>query len=304
VLSEIFYWVLNMSIIGGLTGLIVALLRKVRGLPKFAVYLLWAVPLIRLWVPFGIANRWSLLNLISQYTTKTVVVWALTPELSATNCVQAAESYFPIEYKTDLLQGVFELASLIWAIVAAAAILTAIALYILTKRELRDAKHLSGNLWVSEKLTSPAVYGIFKPKIIIPAFISEQDLPYILAHERIHIRRLDNLWRVVAVITACVHWFNPLAWVCLRRFFADMELACDAKALAILGEDKRKEYASALLNCAAGRSYFASAFGGAKTRVRVEHILSYKKLTALASLAFAALAAAVAFVMITNAMGA
>ena len=305
-LSEIFYWVLNISIIGGVTGLIVALLRKIPKLPRFAVYLLWSLPFVRLWVPFGIANKWSLLNLISKYSTKTVVIWERvpgTPDFSMTNSIQAVRSYFPIVFKTDLLKNIFEVASAVWAVIAAAAILTSVFLYVLTKRELRDANHLKDNIWTSGKITSPSVYGIIKPKIIIPDRIYESDMPYILTHEQVHVRRRDNLWRVAAVITACIHWFNPLTWIFLRWFFIDMELACDTKTLNTLGEEKAKNYASALLNCAAKKSYFVSAFSGAKTRVRIENILSYKKLTLLSVLASGALIAVVAFVLITNAVG-
>jgi len=307
-LGEVFYWVVNMSILAGLTGLIVAVLRKIPKLPRFAVYLLWLLPLIRFWIPFGPVNRWSLLSLISRFTTRTVMIWnepaaSGIPDLSMTNSIQAADSYFPIVYKTLTLKSLFEVSAMIWAVIAAAAILTSIFLYSVTKRELRDATHLRGNIWLSGKITSPAVYGIFRAKIIIPDIVTEQDLPYILAHEKVHIQRRDNLWRVIAVITACVHWFNPLSWIFLKCFFTDMELACDSKALRILGADRAKAYASALLSCASGKSYFASAFGGTRTRVRIENILSYKKLTVLSSLAFGALLAAVAFVLITNARG-
>ena len=305
-LSEIFYWVLNMSILGGLTGLIVALLRKIPKFPRFAAYLLWVLPLIRLWLPFGPANQWSLLTLISSFTTKTVVIWQHVPgipDFSFSNSLQAVESYFPVIYKTDLLERIFDIASAIWAIIALAAILAALFLYVVTKRELRDARHLRENIWTSDKITAPAVYGILRAKIVIPSWVTEQDMPYILAHERIHIRRRDNLWRVVAVITACVHWFNPLSWIFLQRFFSDMELSCDIKALKTLSDNNAKDYASALLTCAAGKSYFASAFGGTRTRVRIENILSYKKMTIVSSLAFGALIAAVVFVLMTNAAG-
>lgn len=305
-LSEIFYWVLNMSILGSLSGLIVALLRKIPKFPRFAAYLLWVLPLIRLWLPFGPANQWSLLTLISNYATRTVMIWQHVPSIpdfSMTNTFQATDRYFPIIYKTDSLKNIFAAASVIWVIIALAAILAAMFLYIVTKRELRDARHLRDKIWTSDKIATPAVYGIFKAKIVIPSWVSEHDRPFILAHEGVHIRRRDNLWRVAAVITTCVHWFNPLAWIFLRWFFADMELACDIKALKTLNEDKARDYATALLNCAAGKSYFASAFGGTRTRVRIENILSYKKLTVLSSLAFGVLIAAVVFVLITNAAG-
>ncbi|HAS74261.1 MAG TPA: peptidase M56 BlaR1 [Clostridiales bacterium UBA8960] len=305
-LSEIFYWVLNISIIGGMTGLIVALVRKIPRLPRFAAYALWLVPLVRLWIPFGIASRWSLLTLISKYATKTVIIWEKapgSPYSTMSNFAQAAESYFPVVYKTELLKSVFETASIIWAIVGTTAILTSVFLYALTKRELQDARHLEGDVWMSAKVSAPAVYGIIKPRIILPDWIPHSELPFILAHEQVHILRRDNLWRVVAVLTLCVHWFNPLCWFFLKWFFTDMELACDAKVLKTMGEDKAKDYASALLSCATGRSYFVSAFGGSNTRRRIESVLSYKRLTTLSTVAFGALIVAICFVLITNAVG-
>jgi beta-lactamase regulating signal transducer with metallopeptidase domain len=285
----------------------IMLLRRIRILPRFGVYLLWLLPFIRLWVPIGLSNKYSLLNLISRYTTKTIVVWepvSGSPEFSMSNSIQAAESYFPIVYKTDLLKDIFNTAGMVWAVVAAAAILCSVALYIFTKSALKGSEHIKDNIYRSDKVLSPAVYGIIKPKIILPSNIADTDLDYILKHEQIHILRKDNLWRVIAVITACVHWFNPLAWIFLKSFFADMELACDAKVIKDLNEEDKKSYASALLSCSIGQTYYASAFGGAKTRVRIENILSYKKLTLVASLCFAALFVAIAVTVITNAAGA
>ena len=138
-------------------------------------------------------------------------------------------------------------------------------------------------------------------KKLHPAFLPG-DIDYIILHEQVHIARRNNLFRIVAVITACVHWFNPLLWVFLKYFFADMELACDAKVLKSLNECQTKEYALTILTCASGKTFFASAFGGgAKTKVRIENILSYKKLTVISSLFFDALVVAIAVIIITNA---
>ena len=304
--GDIFYWVLNISILGSATGLIVMLLCRIRKLPRFGVYLLWVLPFIRLWMPVGIANRYSLLSVISHYATKTVVVWEAvpgSPEFTMQNSIQAAESYFPIVYKTDLLKDVFHIAGMVWIIVAAAAVLCAVALYVFTKSALKGAEHIKDNRYQSDKVLSPAVYGVIKPKIILPANIADADLEYILKHERIHIRRRDNLWRIVAVLTACVHWFNPMAWIFLKSFFTDMELACDAGVLSKLDDNGKKEYASALLSCSIGKTYYASAFGGAKTKLRIENILSYKKLTLFSGLCFAALFIVIAVTVITNAVG-
>lgn len=303
-LSEIFYWILNISIIGSVAGLIILGLRKIKKLPKFTVYLLWAVPLLRFWIPFGIANEYSLLNLISKFTTKTVVIWGdvpKLPEFTMSNYIMGANGYFPIEYKTNILENIFSIASVIWVIIACAAILTSILLYFFTKSELRTAIHIKNNIYKSDKISAPAVYGVICPKIIIPAALADGDIDYIIMHENVHIKRKDNLFRVIAIITACVHWFNPLSWIFLKCFFSDMELACDAKVLKRLGKEQTKDYAAAILSCAAGKTFFASAFGGAKTRVRIENILSYKKLTVLSSIFFAVLILTIVIVLITNA---
>ncbi len=305
-LAEIFYWVLNASIIGGATGLIVALVRKIPKLPSFAAYALWLLPLIRFWIPFGIASHFSLLNLISKYTTKTVILWELSPDLltsTTSNFVQAAESYFPVVYKTNLLKSIFEIASIIWIIITSIAILTLIFMYALSKRKLKDARHLEHDVWISSNVSTPAVYGIIQPKIIMPNWILPKEQFLILAHERVHIHRRDNLWRIVALLTACVHWFNPLSWLFLQWFFTDMELACDTKVLKTLGNGLEKDYANALLSCASGPDYFTSSFGGVKTKIRIESILSYKKLTLLSTVAFSVLIVVVCFVLITNAVG-
>ena len=305
-MGDIFYWILNISILGSIAGIIVLFLRRIRALPRFGVYLLWAMPFIRLWVPVGLANKYSLLNLISRYATKTIVVWEYVPglpEFSLTNSIQAAESYYPIIYKTDLLKNIFNAAGPVWMIVAAGAVLCSVSLYIFTKSALKNAEHIKDNIYRSDKILSPAVYGIIKPRIILPANIADNNFDYIIRHERIHIRRCDNLWRVAAIMTACVHWFNPLVWIFLKCFFADMELACDVGVLKKLDDNGKKGYAAALLACSSGKTYYASAFGGTKTRLRIENILSYKKLTLFSGLCFTAFFIVVAVTVITNAVG-
>ena len=129
----------------------------------------------------------------------------------------------------------------------------------------------------------------------------EKDMEYILKHENTHIRRGDNLWRLLGFLTAAIHWFNPLSWVFLKAFLADIELACDERAIAGYGKEEQKEYARTLLACARGKSLFVSAFGGAKVRTRIENILSYKKMTAFSAAGFTVLIAVIIFTLITNA---
>jgi beta-lactamase regulating signal transducer with metallopeptidase domain len=148
---------------------------------------------------------------------------------------------------------------------------------------------------------SPAVYGIIKPRIVIPESYKEKNLEYIIRHEKTHIKRLDNLWRILGFVTASVHWFNPLSWVFLKAFLNDLELACDEMALAGLEKDERKKYAMTLLEASQSKSLLVSAFGGAKVRTRIENVLSYKKMTLVSATGFTLLILVIIFTLVTNA---
>lgn len=291
--SDVFYWVLNLSVHGSLVCLLLLLLRRVRRLPRRAVYPLWIGAALRLTVPFAPAVPWSFLHLLKQLGARTVRPpsdWL--ERFPAANVIQAADSYFPVVYRTDVLKTLFETCALIWLIGVAACLLTMTALYVMSRMALRDATPLRPGVWASDKVVSPGLFGILHPKILVPPGTEGKLLDYVERHERIHRRRLDNLWRVAALTVCCLHWFNPLVWLCLKAFFADMELSCDEAVLRALPDDSKKEYAMSLLSVAKGQDLFVSAFGGATLRLRVERVLSYRRLSAAAGIAFSMLTGA------------
>ena len=302
-LQEVFYWIFNMSITAVLTGALIMLVRLVKWIPRRITTLLWIIPFLRMAVPIGLDSPYSLMSLLSKVTTKTIVVFQPTEDISfsMTNSVMAANSYFPITYKVNILENIFSVASVIWAVVTLAIILMLTVIYFTTLYEIKDSKHLRDNIFLSEKITSPAVYGILRPKIVLPTSYQDRDIELIIQHEKTHIRGLDNLWRIIAFLIVAVHWFNPFSWLFLKAFLTDLELSCDERVLVKLGTDRCKEYASALLECKQGATVFASAFGGARIRTRIENILSFRKLTWFSLVAFIALISVIFYVLLTNA---
>ena len=308
--GEAFYWILNMSVTASLAGAVLLALRKIKKLPRRLIFLLWAIPFLRMWIPVSIGSRYGLMGFLARAGVRTVTVYERAEPLTMMNCVGAAESYFPVVYKINVLENLFRGAFIVWLIVCVTLFGILIFLYVDGKKKACQGEvlthghcadgHLRETIRLSGEVTSPAVYGIFHPQIVIPESYRDKDLTYILAHENVHIRRLDNVWRLAAAATACLHWFNPLAWLFLKLFLEDMELACDEQALAGLGEKEKKAYALALVECAADRSLFASAFGGANLHKRVRRILSYKKISFFSTLCFAALAAGIACALLTN----
>jgi len=301
--GEICYWLINMSIVASFMGLIVMLIRKIRFIPRRVSVFLWVIPFLRMTVPVGINSPYSLMTLVSKLTTKTVTVYQPTEDiaLSYSNTIMAAESYSPITYKADFLATVFAVAGFVWIVAALALLISLTIIYISTKKAVADSRPFESNVFFSGKVDSPAVYGIFRPRIIIPESYKDMDLEYIIRHEKTHIRRLDNLWRIIGFITASVHWFNPLSWIFLKAFLTDIELACDEMALSGYDAEQRKEYARTLLECSQSKSLLVSAFGGAKVRTRIENVLSYKKMTVFSAAGFTLLVLVIIFTLITNA---
>lgn len=302
-LQEVFYWIFNMSITAAITGAIIMLIRLVKKIPRKLTVFLWAIPFLRMIVPFGLNSTYSLMSLLSKITTKTIVVFRPADDVafSMMNSVMAADTYFPITYKVNILENIFSGASVIWLIVSLAILLMLVVTYFTTIYEIKDSTHLRDNIYLSEKIISPAVYGIARPKIILPVSYKDRDIDLVILHEKTHIRSFDNLWRIIAFTIVAVHWFNPFCWLFLKGFLTDLELSCDERVLTKLGGDRAKEYALSLLESRQGATIFASAFGGAKIRTRIENILSFKKLTWLSLTVFVALIGVIFYVLLTNA---
>ena len=304
-LQEVFYWIFNMSIIATITGMIVILVRLIKKIPRRIMVFLWIVPFIRMMFPVGLNSPYSLMSLLSKITTKTIVVYQPTNEIafSMTNCIMAAETYFPITYKVNILDDIFGVASVLWIVVLLAILLLLVVTYVTMIYEIKDAIHLKDNIYFSKKIVSPAVYGIIKPKIMLPVSYKHRHIDFVILHEKTHIRSLDNLWRMIAFVIVSVHWFNPFCWLFLKRFLEDLELSCDERVLTKIGTDYIKEYASLLLESRQGTKVFVSNFGGAKIRTRIENILSFQKLTWFSIIVFITLVGTIFYVLLTNAEG-
>ena len=297
-LAEIFYWLLSMSITATVTGLCVLLIRAIRKVPRSLICVLWAIPFIRMWLPIGFGSPYSLLTLLISFHSRSVEIPGL--DYTAMNHVAAADSYFPISFKTNQLANIFTIASTVWLIVAALLLIVLTVLYFAEKRSIRSAVLDHQNVWFSECVKYPTVYGLVSPKIVLPSSCMEQDQTFVLMHEKMHIRRKDNFWRLLGIVTAVIHWYNPFTWLYLKCFLMDLEFACDEGVLRQCGEEQRKAYASALLDSAQSGLTFVSCFGGGKLRKRVERILTYRKLSLFSAVCAVIFALFVACTLLTN----
>jgi beta-lactamase regulating signal transducer with metallopeptidase domain len=105
-------------------------------------------------------------------------------------------------------------------------------------------------LLITDSRIGPAVIGILRPTILLPAAIvagkSPADLEPILAHELLHVRRGD-LWLAAGqVLAQSLWWFHPLVWLANRLLTREAERCCDEQVVAELRCEPAR-YARSLL---------------------------------------------------------
>ena len=105
----------------------------------------------------------------------------------------------------------------------------------------------------SDEAYSPAVYGVFRPVLLLPKNyindLNEQEAEHILLHELAHIKRGDLIIHGICLILQIIYWFNPfLIWM-RKQMKHVREICCDITIANILRE-KTKHYKETLINTA------------------------------------------------------
>lgn len=105
---------------------------------------------------------------------------------------------------------------------------------------------------ISTSVNTPALIGIFRPQILLPAQIvgelEADELKYVFLHELAHYRRKDILFAWLTVFIRALHWFNPLIWYCFYRMDQDRETACDALVLSRVKPEERLKYGHTIIH--------------------------------------------------------
>lgn len=303
-MSEFFLNIVNMSISASWIVLAVIVLRMLfKKAPKWITVLLWSVVAVRLICPFSFESVMSLIP--SAQTISPDIISGGAPAINSgvpagNNAVNpvAGGSFVPDTFvSTTPLQTWIHVLSIVWLVGVAVVLLYAVISYLRLKRKISTAVLLSGNIFQTENVVSPFVFGVVKPKIYLPFKVNEQYIEHVVAHEKAHIRRKDHWWKPLGFIILSIHWFNPLIWLSYILFCRDIELACDEKVIKELKTEQRADYSQALLDCSVNRRMIAAcplAFGEVDVKERVKSVLNYRKpafwIVAAAVIAIAVLA--------------
>lgn len=286
-MDDVFLKLVNLSISASWLILAVLVLRFVlKKAPKWVMPLLWGVVALRLVCLFSIESALSLIpsaeTIPSEIVTETrepVLYEQATLDI-VTNPTLPSAAEVPVGVSRQQAQVDFNIYSVLWLAGMAALLVHALVSAGKLKRKLATAILLRDNIYESEFVDSPFVFGVVKPNIYLPMHMDEGTAAYVIAHECAHLARRDHWWKVLGYLVLALHWFNPLVWVAYILFCRDIELACDEKVVKGLDGAARADYSQALLSCAAPKRAVAAcplAFGEGNIKTRVKSALHYKK---------------------------
>lgn len=286
-MDDVFLKIMNLSISASWLILAVLVLRVVlKKAPKWVMPLLWGVVALRLVCLFSIESALSLIPSAETIPTEIVtetrepVLYEQATLDIVTNPTLPSAAEVPVGVSRQQAQVDFNIYSVLWLAGMAALLVHALVSAEKLKRKLATAILLRDNIYESEFVDSPFVFGVVKPNIYLPMHMDEGTAAYVIAHEHAHLARRDHWWKVLGYLVLALHWFNPLVWVAYILFCRDIELACDEKVVKGLDGAARADYSQALLSCAAPKRAVAAcplAFGEGNIKTRVKSALHYKK---------------------------
>ncbi|PPK83298.1 beta-lactamase regulating signal transducer with metallopeptidase domain [Lacrimispora xylanisolvens] len=284
-LESVFIQLLNMSLTASIAIAFVLAVRTIlRKAPKVFSYLLWSVVLFRLICPFSFESIFSLMpakaNPISQD-----ILYMQTPKIDTgigviNHSVNAILPAATPQTSANPLQILIVIFSHMWLFGVAAMLVYSLFALFRLKKELMNATLYRDNIFISSRIDTAFVMGIFCPKIYLPSNLNAAERSYILLHEQTHIRRLDHIFKLISFLALCIHWFNPFVWAAFFLSGKDMEMSCDEAVIKRLGDDVKKDYSASLLTLATGKRIVSGtplAFGEGDTKGRIRNVLNYRK---------------------------
>ncbi|MBQ8524958.1 MAG: M56 family metallopeptidase [Clostridia bacterium] len=314
-MTAVFLKILNMSITGAVIAAAVLLLRPMlKRAPRALVCALWLLVGLRLLVPFTFESPMSLMpandtvtessdGSISVNTGIGFINSALSTPQTPPQSIILPEGFTPPTVIPDSSEpsngtvtipdaeegsesersvSAVDIAAIVWASGTVLMVIYAAVSYLRIRLRVRESVKVEKSIFICDRIDSPFILGVIRPRIYMPSDTPAGDTPYIISHERAHLKRLDHLWKPLGFLLLSLHWFNPVMWISYIMLCRDIELACDEKVIRAMGEEAKKPYSDALISASSPRRLISAcplAFGEVGVKKRIKAVLSYKKPT-------------------------
>lgn len=287
IISPIFYRLLYMSIIGTILGTLILILTKLFDNKLSAKWkaLMWIIPLIFLMIPIQrieikipnnipisstIDKVENIFNSVEPIEYKELAEGTYKSTEQQTTQLEEIQNNENPKYDTkEIILNM--LIPLLWLIVSTIGLFIfiigniSLIIKVSKTKKVRDYRiksiqrsckrklKINKNIEIrSQKVnTSPCIYGIMHPKILVPEGFTEKEdeiIENVFMHELSHYKRKDMITNFILIIITSLHWFNPFVYMLFKRIRQEMELATDEIALSKMDKDEKKKYGLTLIN--------------------------------------------------------
>ena len=288
---NIFEMIVLSSLIGSVIVLMILIFKGIfRNKLNFTFhYYIWLILIIKLIIPFGPQNPLNISNLYENFhvqgtTNKATQITQINSSKELTNAtlsnpisisamhpsnksVISKANRIPLTHKVNI-EKVF---CFIWILGTSLSIAilvtgykklkdivgTSIKNINSTHREILNKCKKAMNirteveLSYSQKINSPSLCGLIKPKILIPvsvaANIGDEEFKYIIMHELTHLKNKDIFINYAITLLSIIYWFNPLLLYAFHKMRQDCEISCDGQVISYLGASENLQYGNTII---------------------------------------------------------
>lgn len=288
-MEGIFVKLLNMSVSASGFILIAVLLRALlKRSPKWIHCLLWGLVAVRLVCPLSFESSFSLASRADFVETKLGVQREDGRYMnSVTDAGKALNDDLDNAQNKNLAnkgnadrQSDWKKISWTWFTGVVLLLGYAAISYLRFRKKVQASVRLRDGIYVCDNIRTPFILGVIRPGIYLPSDMDEVQTDNVIAHERAHLSRLDQVWKPLGYCLLAVYWFNPLCWLAYVLFCRDMELACDEKVIRDMDTEDKKVYSRVLLSFSDPSHRIAAgplAFGEIGVKKRIQSVLNYRK---------------------------
>ena len=174
----------------------------------------------------------------------------------------------------------------LWLVITVLIVMTTLFRRYKLRKKLNDSVPAGDRIFRNEKIDMALVWGFLRPAVYLPAgSCGKREEVFVLAHEKAHIARHDNFWKLLAFLLLSMHWFNPFIFLAYYLFCEDLEQACDERALRGKDAAFRADYAETLMKMnkrypieeQASLVYIVSLFESRNIKKRIRALLREKR---------------------------
>lgn len=265
-MADILKYIAVTSVTGGLLTVILYALSPVtrRLFSPVWQYYIWLIVLFLLVVPISLKYYVYTQDSLANYRTEISVTESASRPVAEMGSrivdrYKADRNAFLGEKKDIDIIDIFKIITFLWGAGVICILSVKILRYIVFKRALyKNSRDYRADglpkqviLRKTNVLDAPLMIGIFRPVIYLPDMdISEESLSYILKHELVHFKRRDILYKWLAMLVGCIHWFNPAVYLLIKCIDEDCEVSCDYTVSKNMSSEERQRYMNTLLDIA------------------------------------------------------